>query len=80
VLSNAAAFIGTYGGVAQTALRFQVPSVSFYTQWGGTAHAHLSLQSWLGKTQGVPFLMSSVEDTRIWRQVTQVVVPQAVAA
>jgi hypothetical protein len=80
VLSNAAAFIGTYGGVAQTALRFGVPSVSFYTQWGGTAHAHLSLQSWLGKTQGVPFLMSSVEDTRIWRQVTQVVVPQAVAA
>lgn len=80
VLSNAACFIGTYGGVAQTALRFGVPSVSFYSTWGGTAHAHLSLQSWLSKQTGTPFLVGSPEDSRIWRQVTSVVKPMQVAA
>lgn len=69
ILSHADAFIGTYGGMAQLALRLGVPSCSFYRQWGGTSHAHLSLSSWLSKRSGVPFLCGSVDDGQAWRRI-----------
>jgi hypothetical protein len=69
VLSKATAFVGTYGGAAQLALRMGVPSVSFYQHFGGTAHAHLSLSQWLGLKVGVPFLTGSLKDAHVWRQV-----------
>ena len=69
VLGGAKAFIGTYGGVAQMALRLGIPSVSFYAQWGGTAHAHLALSSWISKAFTVPFLVSSIGEVGLWRQV-----------
>ena len=87
VLAHASAFVGTYGGVAQLALRMGVPGLSVYTQWSGTAHAHLSLSSYLSKLQNVPFAVGSLADSMFWRQVTsvpaemvqtQVVVPEAV--
>jgi hypothetical protein len=68
VLGKATAFVGTYGGVSQLALRMGVPSVSFYGEWGGTAHAHLGLSSWLSKMSRVPFLAASMEDCGLWRQ------------
>lgn len=69
ILSKAEAFIGTYGGMAQLALRMGIPSVSFYKDWGLTAHNHLALSSWLSKRSKVPFLCGSVEDAEAWRKV-----------
>lgn len=71
-LSRAAAFVGTYGGVAQAALGMGIPSVGLYQNWGGTAHAHLSLSSWLSKQTKVPFVVGSIGDVGLWRQLTSV--------
>lgn len=79
VISGAKVFIGTYGGVAQLALRLGVPSVSFYAEWGGTSHQHLSLSSWLSKVHRVPFLVSAIGETTLWRQVLTGQRPQLIA-
>lgn len=87
VIANAKAFVGTYGGTAQLALRLGVPSTSFYTEFGGTSHAHLSLSSWLGKQSKVMFNALSLNDAQFVRQVVagkpeavQMVTKQAVEA
>lgn len=80
VLAHATAFIGTYGGMAQLALRMGVPSVSFWHEWHATAHAHLSLSSWLSKMSGTPFLAGSINDSVLWGQVVGNVTVQKVAA
>jgi hypothetical protein len=67
VLAHAKAFVGTYGGVAQLALRLGVPSVSLWKEFGGTAHAHLSLQSWISKATNVPFAAGSLTDASLWQ-------------
>lgn len=74
-LSRADAFVGTYGGVAQLALRMGIPSCSLYHQWGGTAHAHLSLSSAISKQTKVPFLCGSLDDVQTWRSLTSLAVP-----
>jgi hypothetical protein len=74
VLGRATAFVGTYGGVSQTALRMGVPSASFWHQFGGTAHAHLSLSSYLSKRTNVSFVTGSLDDANVWRQM--LVLPQ----
>lgn len=75
-LSKATAFVGTYGGMAQLALRLGVPSCSLYSEWGGTALAHLNLSSAISKKTKVPFLAGSLEDVNLWKQVTSVTVKQ----
>jgi hypothetical protein len=72
ILAKAQAFVGTYGGMAQLALRLGVPSVSFYKEFGATAHAHLSLSSILSKRTKVPFLVASIDDAESWRKVLSV--------
>ncbi|MGE0444495.1 MAG: hypothetical protein AB7P99_04650 [Vicinamibacterales bacterium] len=69
ILAHAQAFIGTYGGLAQTALRLGVPSVSFWREFGGTADAHLQLSGALARKTGTPFLSGSIEDGESWRKV-----------
>jgi hypothetical protein len=54
--------------------------VSFYTEWGGTAHAHLSLSSYLSKMTKTPFLCGSMADAELWRQVVSLPVKVASAA
>jgi len=74
-IGAATGLVGTYGGVAQLALRMGKPAVSFYHTWGGTAHAHLALNSWLSKQQQTPFLVGSLVDHHLWSQVTSVPTP-----
>lgn len=69
ILAHASAFVGTYGGMAQLALRLGVPSVSFYKDFGQTAHAHLSLSSIISKKTKVPFLCGSLDDADGWTKV-----------
>jgi hypothetical protein len=80
ILAKATAFVGTYGGVAQLALRMGRPSVSFYQQWSGIGHAHFALNSWLSKSQGVPFLTGNMNDVFLWSQVTGLPQPKPKAA
>ncbi len=70
VLSRAQGFVGTYGGMAQLALRLGVPSASFYEAFGQTCHAHLALSSWLAIKTKVPFVAGSLADVGVWAQVT----------
>lgn len=56
VLAKADGFAGTYGGLAQLALRHRKPSVSYYTDWQGTAIAHKHLSDAMAMQMGVPFL------------------------
>lgn len=55
VLQRCALFIGTYGGLAQLALRVQKPAIALYTQWGGTAFMHVDLTHRLALSSGTPF-------------------------
>lgn len=80
VISQATCVVGTYGGMAQLALRLGVPSVSVWHDWGGTAHAHLSLSSWLSKAQQVPFLAGSMADCGLWEQLVSLPAKMVTAA
>lgn len=80
VIARATAFVGTYGGVAQLALRMGKPSVSFYHEWKGIGHAHFALNSWLSKTQNVAFLTGNLQDAFLWSQVTGIPAPAMVPA
>lgn len=80
VLAHAKAFVGTYGGMAQLALRLGVPSVSVWKDFGGTAHAHLSLQSWISKSTKVPFAAGSIFESGLWQGILAVPGPLPVTA
>lgn len=80
ILAKAQAFIGPYGGMAQLALRLGIPSASFYTEFGATALAHLSLSLTLSKKTKVPFLVGSIDDAESWRRVLSVPVQSFTAA
>ena len=55
VLSKALGFVGTYGGMAQLALRLGKPSISVYDEWQGTALPHRHLSDALALHLGVAF-------------------------
>lgn len=82
VIAKATCFVGTYGGVAQLALRMGIPSVSVWLQWGQTAAAHHNLSWWLSKVTGVPFLTGSIADCVLWSQIVHPVMamPKQAAA
>lgn len=67
VLARASAFVGTYGGVAQWALRYQKPSLSFYAQFGGTAQCHRTLSEILAARTGVPYECCDLRALRLWQ-------------
>jgi hypothetical protein len=62
VLSKAMGFVGTYGGLAQLAMLFRKPTVSFYTEWGGTALAHKYLADAIALSMGVGCHVFKVTD------------------
>jgi ADP-heptose:LPS heptosyltransferase len=69
VLSKSLGFVGTYGGLAQLALRLKKPSISLYTDWGGTAWPHRTLSEMLAVTMGVPFNVLRVGDLPLMQSV-----------
>lgn len=56
VIAHAKAYIGTYGGLSQAAMRWGVPTLALYHEFGQTAPEHLSLTQHLSLRTGVPFL------------------------
>lgn len=62
VIAKASAYAGTYGGMAQGAMRWGVPTLALYDQFGQTAPQHLALTQSLSLQTGVPFVMSRPGD------------------
>lgn len=69
VLARCQVFVGTYGGVAQWALQYRKPSLSFYTHFGGTAHAHRSLSHVLAAQTNTPFEVADLRTIKLWQAV-----------
>jgi len=69
VLGRALGFVGTYGGIAQLALRLGRPSVSYYHEWSGTAIAHKHLTDALALKQGLPCLVLKVGELPLLQSV-----------
>jgi hypothetical protein len=66
VLGRAERFIGTYGGMQQLALRLGVPSIGLYSEWGGTAMAHLTLSQALSVVSDTSFVVTKPADLERW--------------
>jgi len=62
VIARASAYVGTYGGMAQGAMRWGVPTVALYDQFGQTSPAHLHLSQSLSLKTGVPFMVGRPGD------------------
>lgn len=62
VIARATAYVGTYGGMAQGAMRWGVPTVALYTEFGQTSPNHLALTQSLSLKTGVPFVMTRPKD------------------
>lgn len=67
VLARAQAFVGTYGGVAQWALRYRKPSLSVYVKFGGTALAHRMLSHALSAHMSIPFELLELGAIKLWQ-------------
>lgn len=66
VLARAQAFVGTYGGVAQWALRYGKPTMAFYSAFNQTAYAHRTLSGMLSAAMNVPFQMCDLRAMKLW--------------
>lgn len=69
VLAKAQAFVGTYGGSQQLALRLGKPSVGYFTNFEGTSYQHKALVEYLGVATGVPTYIGRPEDAAFLKQV-----------
>lgn len=69
VLARALGFVGTYGGLAQMALRIGKPSVSYYAEWGGTAMAHKHLADAIALQAGIPCQVHKVGELPLLQSV-----------
>lgn len=67
VLARSQAFVGTYGGVAQWALRYAKPTLSFYTDFQQTAYAHRALSEQISAGMKVPFEMACLRAMKLWQ-------------
>ena len=56
VIAKAKAYVGTDGGMSQAAMRWGVPTLALYHEFGQTALEHLSLTQHLSLRTGVPFI------------------------
>lgn len=68
VLQRATAFVGTYGGFAQLALRLGIPSVSFYQAFHSTAIQHVLLSQLLAVKTKTSFQVLALDQAPLWRQ------------
>lgn len=64
ILAKSQAFVGTYGGLMQLAVRLGKPAAGFYTKFEGTAYAHKHLTEWLGVQQQTPVFIGRPDDLR----------------
>jgi len=69
LIGRALGFVGTYGGLAQLALRLGKPSVSYYHEWGGTSIAHKHLADALALKHNIPCLVLKIGELPVLQSV-----------
>ena len=69
VLAKATAFMGTYGGCQQLAVRLKKPSAGFYAKFEGTCYAHKIMTEWLAVQLGVPCFIGTPNDARFVKEI-----------
>lgn len=69
VMARALGFVGTYGGLAQLALRLGKPSVSYYHEWSGTAIAHKHLADALALRANLPCMVHRIGELPLLQQI-----------
>ena len=74
VLKRASAFVGTWGGMAQLAVRLGIPTAAFFEQWHSVSYAHRTLTEWLAMQQKTPLFVGRPHDAEFARGV----LPQAI--
>ena len=62
ILQKASAFVGTWGGMAQLAVRLKIPTVAVYEQWRGCSYQHLVMTQWLATMQGTTCVVGRPAD------------------
>ena len=69
IVSNARAFVGTYGGLAYLATFYGVPSFAFYSTQAELLPAHMDVWWRLTRLMGVPAAAIDTRSTDILRTV-----------
>lgn len=62
ILQKAVAFVGTWGGMAQLAVRLRIPTVAFYERWHGCSYQHLVFTQWVALQQGTTCVVGRPAD------------------
>lgn len=69
ILKRAAAYVGTWGGMAQLAVRLGIPTAAFYDRWHSCSYAHKVLTEWLALMQGTPLFVGRPQDVEFGRAI-----------
>jgi len=69
ILKKASAYIGTWGGMAQLAVRLGIPTAAFYDKWHSCSYAHTVMTEWLAMVQGTPLFVGRPQDVEFGRAV-----------
>jgi glycosyltransferase involved in cell wall biosynthesis len=80
VISEARAFVGSYGGLAYLGPFYGVPSVGFYSAESELIPAHLDVGWRLGKSRGAPLTALHVSSARMLRMLLGLPGPAAESA
>lgn len=73
ILGRALGFVGTYGGLAQLALRLGKPSVSYFHEWEGTSIAHKHLADAIALRHTIPCIVQKVGELPLLQTVAPLV-------
>lgn len=62
VIQGASQYVGTWGGLAQLAVRCGVPTAAAFDRWTGASYAHRIFTEWIGLQTGVPVFVGRPVD------------------
>lgn len=69
VIAKSQAFLGTYGGTMQLAVRLGVPAAGFFTEFRDTSYSHLLLTNYLGVSGQRPVFVGRPGDASFIAQI-----------
>lgn len=72
VIAKSQAFIGTYGGLMQLAIRLKKPAMGFFEKFEGTAYNHKVLTEQLAVMQQTPCYIGDRKQAQFVREIMQV--------
>lgn len=69
IIKKASAYVGTWGGMAQLAVRLGIPTAAFFDKWHSCSYAHRVLTEWLAMQQGIPCFVGRPCDIEFARSI-----------